>query len=250
MGPGGGMMHYLACNTHLSRRFAAFAAVGGAFYEGDGPEDRSWGECLFGRRPVPVLEIHGEDDKKYPLLQATKKADKRLLPAFEWVKHWSKYNNCGDTRSQPTISAKSNAVFITQLDGGQVSESLTYAGGATKTAYRCGMYRDRTDDDFTSEETSLGRISVLHYALKGFKHGWPRLQFQPEDVEFHGNTITPPGSPNFDASAVILNYFSHHRLPPANIIMAQAKDLLIERGAKVYKADERLQEGHIPHNEL
>jgi poly(3-hydroxybutyrate) depolymerase len=252
LGQGGGMVHQLACHTHLSRRFGAFAAVGGAFYQSHDSKDRLWGSCMIGRRPIPILEIHGEKDEKYPLEQREKGLGKKLLPASRWVKTWSKNNKCGDILGEPTASQATDAVILTQLEGGQVSESLAYAGGAIRTAYRCGKYPDRKNDDFSSEEKSLKRISVLHYAVKGFKHGWPRIQFKhPEkEVEFHGKRVKPPGSPNFDASAIILNYFRHHRLPDSATIMGQAKKLLIERGAKAYKQDGMPRIPQQDHSEL
>ena len=62
LGMGGGMMHQLACHTHLSRRIGAFAAVGSASFKVE-QLDRLWGQCLLGRRPIPVLQIHGEEDE-------------------------------------------------------------------------------------------------------------------------------------------------------------------------------------------
>src|ERR1700753_766369 len=72
IGQGAGMMHHLACQTVLSRKIASVAAVSGAFYKPKSEDDRFWRVCKMGRRPIPILEIHGDQDKEYPVSSAKK----------------------------------------------------------------------------------------------------------------------------------------------------------------------------------
>jgi poly(3-hydroxybutyrate) depolymerase len=246
LGMGGGMMHQLACHTHLSRRIGAFASVGSAFFK-VAQEDRRLGQCLIGRRPIPILQIHGEDDPFYPLNKDRTFKSRSLLPAGEWLLTWPILNNCGEAVGEPRTSTSTKATVMTELEGGQLSESIAYGGAAIKTSYRCGWWPDRKNNDFHAEEKELRKIFVLQYAVRGFGEGWPRARGEPEkEVEFRGNMVKPLGSPDFDASGVIIKFFTHHRLPDKAIVHAQAKQLLYERGAKKY--DEKNLKS--PHNEL
>lgn len=56
---GGGLVNLIACNATVGAEFAAFAPVAGAFYENN--EDES--DCKPARNVVPMLEIHGGDDR-------------------------------------------------------------------------------------------------------------------------------------------------------------------------------------------
>src|ERR1700753_1577847 len=62
LGTGAGMLHMLACDEELSNKFAAFGAVGGGF--GISRDKKSpWFHCKPGRKPIPIAEIHGMDDR-------------------------------------------------------------------------------------------------------------------------------------------------------------------------------------------
>src|ERR1700760_3034382 len=65
-GTGGGMMRQLACQPAISRKIAAYAAVGAGMFKSEDPEDRFWGKCMIGRRPIPILTIHAEEDELWP----------------------------------------------------------------------------------------------------------------------------------------------------------------------------------------
>jgi poly(3-hydroxybutyrate) depolymerase len=232
LGQGGGMMHQLACQTHLSRKIAAFAAVAGAFYKPRGEEDGFWSKCLIGRRPIPILEIHGDQDKVYPLVPTKKQKKNGLISISDWISKWRILNSCGDVKHKPKSSKTSSTTIITELESGQLSESLVFGGGAIKEAYRCGFWRDRSNDDFDAEEKEQWRLSVVHYIVRGFSHGWPRLNVKElDEVTFKGKKVKPTGNPSIDATSIILNFFNHHRLPDQSVIHGQAKRLLMERGA-------------------
>ncbi|KAF2675212.1 hypothetical protein BT63DRAFT_474857 [Microthyrium microscopicum] len=239
LGTGGGVVHQLACHTHLSRRIAAFAPINGAFYRprGSEAEDLLWGKCMIGRRPIPMLEIHGVENGEYLLKPEMEHARSlEVLSAEEWVNDWRALNNCGEDVGETVESGASRAVRMTQLQGGQRSESVTYGGLARKVSYRCGYWSNRNNSDFKTEEKDGRKINLLHYAVERFMHGWPRMKGPvQEEVEFYGNKVKPLGAPNFDASVVVLEFFRQHKLPPYGVIQGQAKRLLIERGAKVYK---------------
>jgi poly(3-hydroxybutyrate) depolymerase len=238
LGQGGGIVHQLACHTHLSRRIAAFALVNAAIYRPMGEEDRLWAKCTVGRRPIPMLEIHGAENNHYPLKPMTDNSiSLSTVSAEEWVNDWRELNKCGSNVGRTKPSKANKAVYLTETEHGQLSESITFGGLALRMAFRCGQWANRDDADFGAEEKDLRKIFLLHYAVKGFKHGWPRLKGKPVDgIAFKDNTtVKPLGAPNFDASAVMLSFFQHHRLPSQSTIHSQAKELLIERGAKVYK---------------
>jgi poly(3-hydroxybutyrate) depolymerase len=234
LGQGGGMMHQLACQPQMSRKIAAFAAVGGAFYKPKDKDDHFWGNCRIGRRPIPILEIHGDQDKEYPLVTIKKKEYKDLMPITDWISEWRDLNSCGNVKGKPKISKTSDTTILTELESGQRSESLVFGGGAIKESYRCGIWQDRKNDDFDAEEKDRWRVSVVHYVIRGFKHGWPRIKVEERDeVEFKGKKVKPIGNPSIDASSIVLNFFNHHRLPDKQTVQGQARRLLLERGAPV-----------------
>jgi poly(3-hydroxybutyrate) depolymerase len=232
LGTGGGMMHQLACQPQLARKIAAYAAVGGAFYKPKSDEDPFWGNCRLGRRPIPIMEIHGEKDDQYPLVAVKKPKNKDVLPAQDWVKKWKNLNDCGNTKGEPKVSKASNTTVLTELENGQRIESLVYGGGAVKEAYRCGWWNDRKNDDFSVGEKDQGRLSVVHYTVRNFKHGWPRMKVdEKSEMTFKGKKVKPVGNPNVDASSIVLNFFNHHRLPDSGTLQGQVRRLMMERGA-------------------
>jgi poly(3-hydroxybutyrate) depolymerase len=240
-GTGGGVTRQLACQPAVSRRIAAFAAVGGAFFKSDDPKDRFWGTCMIGRRPISVITIHGDSDNQWPASKdklSKTSAPKNALSAREYTDQWQKLNLCGNPVNESRPSVTSNAVFLTQLENGQKSESICYGGSVIKTTYRCGKpgRYSRPNDDFQVEEKDLGKLDVVHLEVVGFEHGWPRVTGSGGEREFHGKQVMPePGSAAaFDATSTILNFFAHHKLPTEGVVHAQAKALLIERGARIY----------------
>jgi poly(3-hydroxybutyrate) depolymerase len=250
LGTGGGLVHHLACQPQISRKIAAYAAVGGAFYNPEGKkEDPFWSTCNIGRRPIPVLELHGEQDDVYSLT-AKKRKNKDYMAAEDWVKQWRDLNKCGSRVGRPAFS-ESNTTLFTELIFGQLTESLVFGGGAVKQTYRCGMWNDRRNDDFSKEEKEQWRLSVVHYIIRNFKHGWPRAKVdQKEEDEFKGRKVKPVGNPNVDASSIVLNFFNHHRLPDAQTIQNQARSLFIERGAPKRDGKHLPTDIPLPHSEL
>jgi poly(3-hydroxybutyrate) depolymerase len=251
LGTGGGLVHRLACQPQTSRKVAAYAIVGGAFYKPEGKkEDPFWSTCNIGRRPIPILEIHGEQDDMYPLA-AKKRKNKDYMAVEDWVKQWRDLNKCGNIVGKSAFSKSQNTTVFQELKTGQLAESLVFGGGAIKQTYRCGIWRDRRNDDFTKEEKEQWRLSVVHYIIRNFKHGWPRVKVEEKtEVEFKGRKVKPVGNPNVDASSIVLNFFNHHRLPDSHIIQSQARSLFIERGAPKRDGKNLPKDIPIPHGEL
>jgi hypothetical protein len=183
-----------------------------------------------------MLQIRGVPADTYALKESMTVKESGLSLAEEWILKWPTLNSCGAPvgKSKPSMTTKSTV--MTELEGGQLSESIAYGGAAIKTSYRCGWWPDRENNNFHAEEKELRKIFVLQYAVRG-GHGWPRARGDQKEIEFRGNLVKPLGSPDFDASGVVLKYFTNHRLPEKDVIQAQAKQLLYERGAQEY--DER-----------
>ncbi|PHH86826.1 hypothetical protein CDD83_9696 [Cordyceps sp. RAO-2017] len=88
---GGGFVGTLACSHDHGGRFAAFAAVSGAFYTSE--EGLQGMACRPARLPVPILEVHGTDDKTVPYAGGTGRGG-RLDPIPTWLSHWAERNKC------------------------------------------------------------------------------------------------------------------------------------------------------------
>jgi poly(3-hydroxybutyrate) depolymerase len=211
LGTGGGMMHLLACDDHLSTRIAAFAAVAAGFGVPSRKDKQSpWNECKPGRAPVPILDIHGGEDRifGYWLREGENGKSRRIPP--HWVEEWAERNGCGEAVDDAVQSTTDQGTFITKLEHGLMSEAAVNAGAVIKTARSCKPVAD----DALLEAAKPEDVSVLHYRVKRYGHGWPRLQLKKEDeVIIQGTQVKPTGDVYFDTTRTILDFFGAHRLP-------------------------------------
>ncbi|KAJ5782991.1 hypothetical protein N7457_004765 [Penicillium paradoxum] len=91
---GGGFTGVIACNATVGSRFAAFAAVSGAWYDTD--EIEGVGACSPAERAegYPFLEFHGTTDATAPIDGNAKSNPK--LPLIGILQGWAARNGCGD----------------------------------------------------------------------------------------------------------------------------------------------------------
>jgi hypothetical protein len=242
LGTGGGMSHLLACNSTLSRRIAAFAAISGAFYDSDSKES-IWHTCDIGRRPIPFLEIHGNDDERWsywpPKVPGASENGLEALGPSKWLKAWAVRNNCGAKVGDPYTSSTSAATILTPLTHGKLSEGVEYGGGAVRVAYSCppsSVQNIAGDDDIRS----LWNLDLLHYSLKGEQYGWPRKDLRQEkEIMVNGVKVQPPGEANFDATKVMFEWFVSHPMPPEDIVKKQVDEMAKEEKEKAKSRKEK-----------
>jgi poly(3-hydroxybutyrate) depolymerase len=98
MSNGGGFIGTLACHPTASNIFAALAAGSGAFYtDVNGPDNG----CSPGRKPLPMLEIHGGSDKTVKYVGG--EGDGGPQPPIEsWLEWWAQRNGCSDKTEETT----------------------------------------------------------------------------------------------------------------------------------------------------
>jgi poly(3-hydroxybutyrate) depolymerase len=246
MGTGGGMMHMLACDKELSTKFAAFAAVAGAF----GRDKKGvWSKCEPGRPRIPIVEIHGMDDRIYPYyLKEGENGKVRTIPPH-WIEDWAERNECGEPTRDPKPSADDEATFVTKLDNGWMTETIGYGGSATRIARKCfpkvsqqetkeepkedpndvdsAEVEEEEDVEDETKRKPTGPIpddetTVLHYQLKFFGHSWPRQQLMKQkQVVFKNKMIKPTKETYFDATKIILDFFKAHTLPEQFALRAE-----------------------------
>jgi hypothetical protein len=240
MGTGGGMLHLLACNETMSRQFAAFAVVGGAFYTSESTNS-VWHSCNIGRRPIPFLEIHGTKDEKWPYKPAESVSETGLqtVSPAKWLKAWAERNNCGIKDDIPYTASFSKATILTHLTGGTLSEGVEYGGGAVRVAYSCPpshIQNIADDDDFRN----LWNLDLLQFSLKDVGYGWPRTSLKQEkQVVVNGVRVHPPGDAQFDSTRTMFEWFVSHPLPAKQQIRKSID--LLER-EKAEKEQEKAQE--------
>ncbi|TQB72711.1 hypothetical protein MPDQ_006504 [Monascus purpureus] len=138
---GGGFTNVLACDPVASTRFAAFAPVSGAYYQGDSEDGCNPVtvpiKCNPGRTPIPILEFHGSADKTIPYAGGARRGS--CLPTVpHFVREWSKRDGYG-------LHNKT---------------TLLYSGNVQEYQYGSG------------EE--LG--TVTHYRIDGLGHAWPSTE--------------------------------------------------------------------------
>jgi poly(3-hydroxybutyrate) depolymerase len=106
---GAGFNNILACNPMLSKRFAAFAPVSGAYYVDTlpcAPEAVNI-PCNTGRKDIPFLTFHGGNDTTIAFLGGERK--KECLPAIShFIQEWAARDGLGETNV--TTKLATNAV--------------------------------------------------------------------------------------------------------------------------------------------
>ena len=144
LGTGGGMVHLIACDPELSTKFASYAIVAGGF--GTKTVSPQWGKCDPGRLPIPLLEIHGEDDSILPYLLNDWEPARSRMAVPLWLEEWSERNMCGGTIGEPreAVDGTDTVVKLTMLEhGGWMSEAEAYDGAAYRVAKSCPAAMDK-----------------------------------------------------------------------------------------------------------
>jgi len=123
--------------------------------------------------PIPVLMIHGTDDKLVPWdgkeFKSEKLSGRDVLPFEETVKYWVNFDGCSTSNKTSVVIDSSSS------DGTKIIQD-TYSGGKNGT-------------------------EVVSYKIDGGGHTWPGgLQYLPENRI--GKT-----SKDMDACSVIWEFF-------------------------------------------
>jgi poly(3-hydroxybutyrate) depolymerase len=142
MSNGGGFSaNILACDPVASKKIAAFAGVSGAYYQGttdaNCQPDTVPVKCNPGRKPIPILEFHGQTDGVIPYVGGPRR--NRCLPSIpHFITSWADRNGLGTSNKTTT------------LGGGHVKQ-YQFGSGA-----RAGLN--------------------THYWIDGMGHTWPNAQ--------------------------------------------------------------------------
>ncbi|QDS68418.1 hypothetical protein FKW77_010785 [Venturia effusa] len=235
IGTGGGMLSLLACHPTLSTQVASFAAISAAFYNDQAPSS-PWAEknCNPGRRPIPLMEIHGNRDTRWGYWPPGVEGEVQGLGPVGWLDLWKARQVCGEKVGDPKAASFSNATYISKLEHGGMSEGVEFGGGAVRVAYRChgddGKEMGKKDPDLRDIST----LTLLHYALRDVGYGWPRLDLKAEaKMKVNGHEAYPPGDVHFDATKLALEWFEKHPLPNKEEVERQAKELRDEGYARL-----------------
>jgi poly(3-hydroxybutyrate) depolymerase len=171
---GGGFTGVIACNKTVGSRFAAFAAVSGAWYNTD--EIDGVGPCAPAERVEgqPFLEFHGVMDTTAPIDGNTKSSPK--LPVIDILEGWAASNGCED----PARWARNETVFVDPL----VKHASWDCGGKTEIAQ--------------------------HYRESGNGHCWPSTVGNSDYVT-HPDQC-PLGKSEFNATEYIFDFFEKYWL--------------------------------------
>jgi poly(3-hydroxybutyrate) depolymerase len=248
LGTGAGMVHLMACDQQLSTRIASFATVAGGF--GHPSKGAPWKSCTPARLPIPMLSIHGDDDKVLPYLLNEWEPAKSRLAVPTWLEDWTERNGCGEAVSDPleATDGTGTEVKVTKLDGGGwSSEGDAFNGGALRIAKSCPRNNKQRPNinipDAVKEEDKLHQTPDDDKDDQGneeevIKANGPSKQKMKEEIlssspkDFtilhyrirgygHGwPTLQIKGSkPSkvqerfFDATALVLDWFKIHELP-------------------------------------
>ncbi|KAF1982206.1 hypothetical protein K402DRAFT_210451 [Aulographum hederae CBS 113979] len=180
LGTGGTVASLAACDPEISRHVAAFGMMSPALYvssfAGDGvdsadSEDSAmWKTCEPGRRPVPVIAFHGNENEKYPFWgteveddgfdfpddeseevedgtekEELKKKDvtpkRPVTSVVKWLVKWAVRNGCGQGRS--TEPQRVGDINVAMLERGFIAEGVVNEGTVMKATYQCWLGEKR-----------------------------------------------------------------------------------------------------------
>ncbi|KAI1868790.1 hypothetical protein JX265_006769 [Neoarthrinium moseri] len=183
---GGSLTALLSCNGTVGGRFAALAAVGGAYYPDDEMTEPLFGAgCGSGRENVtiPYLEIHGEEDKVVAY-DGNNGDSPAMYPIPVYLEKLGSLNGCN-------TSAPDHA-GLTGLSTN--STQILNGGNITKYSWTCNGLED----------------VMVHYKVKGLGHGWP-------STVYYGGILDEYrlGPTTWNASAVIGEWFGKWSLKSA-----------------------------------
>lgn len=86
---GGGFANILACDPRFSRHFAGMALMAPTLYR-----DLNDDYCKHAKVPMPVLEVHGENDETSPYWGSLSRIGGALPAIPDWIRRWVRRNNC------------------------------------------------------------------------------------------------------------------------------------------------------------
>lgn len=89
---GGGFANILACDPRFSRHFAGMALMAPALYR-----DLDDDYCKHAKVPMPILEVHGENDGAFPYWGAPSRIVGALPAIPDWIRRWVRRNSCDST---------------------------------------------------------------------------------------------------------------------------------------------------------
>ncbi|KAJ7895653.1 carbohydrate esterase family 1 protein [Mycena olivaceomarginata] len=123
MSNGGGFVNLLACSEQVASKFAAFAIVSGALYNGTHP----FTECDPGRK-IPLITFHGTADETIPYdgRNDTINANDDTPPIPEWREAWVARNGC-DPSAPTNVSQPYEGVVETTWQCGDDPECTVKA---------------------------------------------------------------------------------------------------------------------------
>jgi poly(3-hydroxybutyrate) depolymerase len=180
---GGGFVGRLACDNDMSKRFAAFAPVSGAYYNSSITTSSDCNalkmpiECNPGRSDIPIMAFHGGADPRIPYFGGFSTEKKACLPDIRyWAKQWAK-------RDKDT-SKKLHNTTIPDFTPKDIK-----ADGATIMAF--------------------GDNGLVNLVFDGWDipHDWPSTFENPDN---DGKNLAV-----FNASTMIMDFFQSHQLTTA-----------------------------------
>jgi poly(3-hydroxybutyrate) depolymerase len=171
---GGGFTSVIACNATVGSRFAAFAAVSGAYYDTD--EIEGIGPCEPAERAegYPFLEFHGTTDDTAPIDGNTESDPKQ--PVIDILHGWAARNGCGDNARW----ARNETVFVKPL--------------VKHASWDCGGKKE----------------IVQHYRESRNGHCWPSTVGNADYIR-HADQC-PLGKSHYNATEYIFEFFAGYRL--------------------------------------
>lgn len=142
------MVHLMSCNSPLSARIAAFSLVNPLLLQGfaigtdklqvKDAASLLWHNCKPKRKPIRLLEIHGENNTLCNYWGEKIINKRRLLPIVKYLVDWSMRDDCGKTIEMPLRWRNTeDPVHKTSLERGYIFEGMIENATVIKASYHC-----------------------------------------------------------------------------------------------------------------
>jgi hypothetical protein len=210
-----------------------------------------WEKCKPARIPIRFLEIHSENNtvNNYWGQSPVGKGKHRRMPAVQWLVEWAVRNECGPATSQPSKEDADDKYYLTELEGGTIHEGIAEPDRLQKAFYKCyerseeerianvlkslqieniesilaktkGEVSDKANSEAPKEVREMdkpkkdrGVLCLVHYFVKNYAHGWPRVLMKKGSTEPIGpEDVASKEAPIFDATFEVLDWFSKNKL--------------------------------------
>ncbi len=182
MSNGGTFVNVIACSA-VGDQFAAFAPASGAYYS----DYSGVGGCTPVRSPLPMLSIHGGNDRDVPYAGGEGSCG-ALPPVPDWLSWWAERSDCADREAEDSF-------------GGDVHHSIWTCGDGAE-----GLLQHWKVDSM-GKASLPGTHPVPLKLTSELGHCWASTEINFSQI------AAGEGPTHIEASSIIMEFFDQYAKP-------------------------------------